>query len=62
MAAVVTLIATADFPYNGRSLHPGDRFDAVSERDAQTLRLLRKAEDAPRVKRAYRRRDLVPEA
>ena len=59
---MVALIATSDFPYNGRTLHPGDLFEAVSEQDARTLKLLKKADDAPRQKRQYRRRDLVPEA
>lgn len=72
---MVALIATVAFPYAGRSLAAGDRFDA-SERDARTLTLLGRAKVAPRLsrkdlttesetgvrpKRQYRRRDLVPE-
>lgn len=58
---MVALIAKATFPYNGLALTPGDLFEAVSERDAETLRLLDKAEDAPKPKRRYQRRDLVSE-
>ena len=55
---MVDLIATADFPYAGRSLKAGDIFQAVSERDAETLRLLRKAEDAPSL-REFSHKDLT---
>jgi len=42
----VSLVATAEFPYDGRKLCKGDAFTA-SERDAKTLKLLQKAIDAP---------------
>lgn len=72
---MVKLIAKASFPYNGRSFTAGDLVEALSERDAEILRLLGKAEDAPRLRRkdltaastipsstrTYRRRDLVAE-
>ena len=51
----VNLIAKSDFPYNGRSWMPGDLFEAVSEQDANTLRLLGKADDAPRLRKTSRK-------
>jgi hypothetical protein len=43
---MVSLIATESYPYAGRSLSAGDAFDA-SEKDANLLKLLKKAVDAP---------------
>lgn len=53
----VSLVAAANFPYNGRNLRTGDAFTAC-ERDAHILKLLEKAVDAtpPR----YRTRVLEP--
>ena len=57
------LIAKAAFPYAGRSLQPGDRFEAT-EKDANLLKMVKRAEDAdaspdePR-RRRYQRRDMV---
>lgn len=59
----VSLIAKSAFPYNGRSLKSGDLFDAVSERDADTLKLIGKADDAPRLRKpAYTRKDVTAES
>lgn len=56
------LIATASYPYAGRSLSTGDAFEA-SERDAQTLKLIGRAVDAPSEGppvHAIQTRDLTP--
>ena len=60
--ATVRLIAKRPFLYASVSLQVGDTFDA-SESDAKTLKHIGHAEDAPteRIKRQYRRRDLVAE-
>lgn len=42
----VALIATMAYPYDGRSLRTGDRFEA-SEPDAELLKLIGKAREAP---------------
>lgn len=53
----VSLVALTEFPYDGRKLCTGDQFTA-SERDAQTLKLLQKAVDAPT--RGYATKVLEP--
>lgn len=56
---MISLVATSSFPYDGKNLSAGDTFEAC-ERDAQTLRLLKKAIDAPT--RSYLAKVLVPDA
>jgi len=41
------LIAKKSMIYAGRSLEPGDEFEAGSESDARILKAIGKAEDAP---------------
>lgn len=58
---MVTLQATQAYPYAGRSLKPGDLFDA-SDQDAAVLKKIGRAIDAPidaKPKRQYRRRDMT---
>lgn len=58
------LIAEASFRYATRPLKPGDEFEA-SEKDANILKLARRARDAkaeePKRTRRYQRRDMVAE-
>lgn len=56
----VSLIATMAYPYDGRSLSEGDAFDA-SEKDADLLKLLKRAKDAPK-RRSYLTQAVTPEA
>lgn len=56
----VALIATMAYPYDGRSLSEGDEFEA-SEKDANLLKLLSRAKDAPK-RRRYFTQDVTPEA
>lgn len=46
------LIAVKAMRYAGTDLQPGDEFEAANERDARTLKAIRKARDA----------DIVPAA
>lgn len=55
----VTLIATMAYPYAGRSLQAGDTFEA-SARDADTLKKIGRAKDAP--SKRYTTRALTPDA
>jgi hypothetical protein len=56
----VSLIAKVDVRYAGRNLRSGEAFEAVSERDATTLKLLGKADDPPKPRKTtLARKDLV---
>jgi len=62
MGEKVPLVASLPFTYAGRSLKPGDRFEA-SAYDARILKAIKKAQDAPQpeTKREYKRRDMKAE-
>lgn len=69
------LIAKKSMRYAGRSLEPGDTFEAYSDRDARILQAIGKAETgtaptetatppvaAPKGRKGYQRRDMKAEA
>jgi hypothetical protein len=62
----VKMRALMDFPYNHRQVSIDDEFDAVSDKDAETLKIFGRAEaveedEIKLPKRRYRRRDMTVE-